>query len=37
MTTGGWIFLALSLSFVWGLATFCYWRVLHGHRNPQSR
>jgi len=30
MTTGGWIFLILSTAFVWGLAGWCYWRVLRG-------
>ena len=30
MTTGGWIFLGCSLAFVWGLATWCYARVLGG-------
>jgi hypothetical protein len=28
MTTGGWVFLSLSLAFVWGLALWCYARVL---------
>lgn len=30
MTIGGWIFLVLSLTFVWGLAIFCFRRVLKG-------
>ena len=30
MTTGGWIFLSLSLIFVWGLVAFCYTKVLKG-------
>lgn len=28
MTTGGWIFMTLSLVSVWGLALWCYRRVL---------
>ena len=28
MTIGGWIVMVGSLSFVWGLAGWCYWRVL---------
>lgn len=28
MTTLGWIFLTVSLTFVWGLAGYCYYRVL---------
>lgn len=31
MSPGGWIFLTLSLGFVWGLCAWCYFRVLrHG-------
>ena len=30
MTTGGWVFLILSLSFVWGLSIWCYSKVLRG-------
>jgi len=30
MTTAGWIFLTISLASVWGLAIFCYTRVLRG-------
>lgn len=30
MTAAGWIFLILSLSFVWGLCIWCYSRVLKG-------
>ena len=30
MTTGGWIFLILSLSFVWGLLGWCFYKVLTG-------
>ena len=30
MTVGGWILLVLSLSFVWGLAGWCYWKILTG-------
>lgn len=28
MRPEGWIFLCLSLSFVWGLAAWCYWKLL---------
>lgn len=28
MTVGGWIFLVLSLGFVWSLALWCFHRVL---------
>jgi len=28
MTTGGWILMVGSLTFVWGLAGWCYWKVL---------
>lgn len=28
MTTLGWIFMALSLAFVWGLCAWCFYRVL---------
>jgi len=28
MTTLGWIFLATSLSFVWGLTGWCFYKVL---------
>jgi len=28
MTTGGWILLVCSLSFVWGLTAWCYWKIL---------
>lgn len=28
MTIGGWIFMLFSLAFVWGLAGWCYYRVL---------
>jgi hypothetical protein len=28
MTAGGWILLVGSLSFVWGLAGWCYWKIL---------
>ena len=28
MTIGGWILLIVSLSFVWGLAGWCYWKIL---------
>jgi hypothetical protein len=28
MTTLGWLFLAASMLFVWGLSGYCYYRVL---------
>jgi hypothetical protein len=28
MTAGGWVFMLLSLGFVWALALWCYARVL---------
>jgi hypothetical protein len=28
MTTGGWAIMILSLSFVWGLTGWCFYRVL---------
>lgn len=28
MTTLGWVFLLTSLTFVWGLAGWCYYKVL---------
>lgn len=28
MTLGGWVLLVGSLSFVWGLAGWCYWKIL---------
>lgn len=31
MTTGGWVLLVISLSFVWGLLIWCYSRILSGH------
>lgn len=30
MSVGGWIFLTVSLSFVWGLMIWCFNRVLRG-------
>jgi len=27
MTLGGWVFLLISLAFVWGLAIWCYYKV----------
>lgn len=31
MTTGGWVLLVVSLTFVWSLLIWCYNRVLKGH------
>lgn len=28
MTTGGWVFMTLSLLFVWGLTGWCFFKVL---------
>jgi len=28
MTTAGWIFMIVSLAFVWGLAIWCFRRIL---------
>lgn len=28
MTTLGWIFMCVSLTFVWGLCAWCFYRVL---------
>lgn len=30
MTIGGWILLVGSLTFVWGLAGWCYYKILKG-------
>lgn len=30
MTIGGWIFLLISLTFVWGLTSWCFMKVLKG-------
>ncbi|MGA7616186.1 MAG: hypothetical protein WBX15_13510 [Thermoanaerobaculia bacterium] len=30
MTIGGWLFLTLSLGFVWGLCGWCFYRVIKG-------
>ena len=30
MTIGGWILLVGSLTFVWGLVGWCYYRILRG-------
>ena len=35
MTAGGWILLVVSLSFVWGLTGWCYWKILTAPE-PQS-
>jgi hypothetical protein len=34
MTLGGWIFLITSLTFVWGLALWCFYKVLSFHEEP---
>lgn len=30
MTTAGWIFMIASLTFVWGIAIWCYGRMIFG-------
>jgi len=30
MNGGGWALLIVSLTFVWGLAGWCYWKILSG-------
>ena len=34
MTFLGWVFLLASLAFVWGLALWCFYRVLTTHEEP---
>ena len=34
MTALGWIFLASSLSFVWGLTGWCYYTILSARAEP---
>jgi hypothetical protein len=34
MNAGGWIFLIASLSFVWGLTLWCYYRILSSPEPP---
>ncbi len=36
MTAGGWLSLLVSVSFVVGLVSFCFYRVLAGPRTPPS-
>lgn len=35
MTFGGWLFLSLSLSFVWGLTGWCFYRVAVAPETPE--
>ena len=40
MTWAGWIFMILSVSFVYGLAGWCYWKVLKApapQENPDKK
>jgi hypothetical protein len=37
MTPAGWVFMLLSLAFVWGLAGWCYARVLRGGATDDER
>lgn len=30
MNTGGWIFLLVSMAFVWGLCGWCFYKVMRG-------
>jgi len=32
MTAGGWLFMLISLAFVWGLTGWCFYRVLSAPR-----
>jgi hypothetical protein len=34
MTAAGWVFLTVSLAFVWGLALWCFYRVLSIRDEP---
>ena len=36
MTIGGWILMVGSLGFVWGLAGWCYWKILSGPDKPSE-
>ena len=36
MTTLGWIFLTLSMVFVWGLTAWCFYKVLTAPREPSA-
>lgn len=36
MTTLGWIFMTLSLAFVWGLTGWCFYKVLTAPREPSG-
>jgi hypothetical protein len=36
MTVGGWIFMLVSVTFVWTLAGFCYYLVLTGPPAPDE-
>lgn len=33
MTIWGWLFLAISLTFVWSLLIWCYGKILRGHND----
>jgi hypothetical protein len=34
MTPLGWLFLIVSLAFVWGLTLWCFWKVLSFREEP---
>jgi hypothetical protein len=36
MTFLGWLFLAVSLAFVWGLTLWCYYKVLTAPTEPSK-
>ena len=36
MTIAGWILMVVSLSFVWGLVAWCYWKVLKAPDSTNS-
>ena len=35
MTVGGWIFMSVSIAFVLGLCTFCFYKVLSKPSTPE--
>jgi hypothetical protein len=36
MTIGGWVLLVGSMTFVWGLAGWCYWKILSAPERPEQ-
>ena len=40
MTSGGWLFLLISLAFVWSITIWCFYKVLSlpaAHGDPSNR